>query len=918
MLSVNATATDTTAPGDFTPTRIWWYNAADDAKIGCVSGKVEDIPYGTQYPKQPFVAGGTTPHPQYGQFQNTGVACSTTSLTIFLDGDYADKWEQTATGKLLGPWRGVATVIRECEDGTFKFHVAIIVPPHLLHLWPKQRLTPFGHIKSNGFCYTEGVHASGTRYENTGKPWVVADERLMLALLADNGNVLHGDNAAGNSDDLYADRATWVQPDGEYPENFAEQVLGNWVLDDRNSSLPRRCGIIKAAGGSGVAGMGTLFSELCAEYDSATGRGDGDVYRAYERCHPAYDKANSASQAQWFGGQVTLLPVEVTGGNGHGAPAAIGSAQPVTANPAAGDVTWVTGNAEPPHAGNGLEGALADNRPPKPSADMITDAILKSYAFARDTGGELFLLPGPMLPDEPYIPRSFLTQEVRWLITRMWRELAQVWNGWVFEAYPDPEIRAKEKIKVVSKVANPSIVSGIVGAIEAEGMAHARKVSAELRSVQGNGYLIIDLGDATGQVVYVTAENWWVTDPRKLPAGIAPPVFRRSVGYFPLPAPVYGGDLDMLWSILRVTGPTAISLGTGWLVAAFFTSVSRPGIWATGVPGSGKTTYAASLARLADGVKWLRGKMDKNDERNNIIRAVKAYIGTYDNMTSVTAEQSDWLCNMVTGRVDTFRKMKTNFDDISVEYKRTFVATGLSLPYGLAADALERIIEVPCEPIGDSSRVGDAQIQVSFDMARPQILGAILDHVVQVLRALPAIPADKRNGGRMAEYADILTAHDMAYGTNCREAFMESIKTTKEEKAAGEPVVMAIEKLFTPPRRPCGQCPECVSKRACTSPTLLVFPWCKCTSCTSKSDPRPACVAATWKGTATELFTALSGLREIGGQISAYWPENARRLSDKITELYNVLAAAGFSVFRKPSKNKAATLTITRGWDRCV
>ena len=73
-------------------------------------------------------------------------------------------------------------------------------------------------------------------------------------------------------------------------------------------------------------------------------------------------------------------------------------------------------------------------------------------------------------------------------------------------------------------------------------------------------------------------------------------------------------------------------------------------------PDPGKTTPAARLARLIDGTEWLDGRLDKHDERNNIIRAVKCYVVSFDNMSAVTADMSDWICQLVTGHRDMFRQ----------------------------------------------------------------------------------------------------------------------------------------------------------------------------------------------------------------------------------------------------------------------
>lgn len=322
----------------FTPARIRWYNDADGAKIACVSSEYKDIPYGSTSGRE-FHAAGKLPHPEHGHFQ-WGFACSPSTLTIGLDGDYPDKWAATATGRLLGDWRDVATSVRELPGGGFKFHVMIQVPPELAHLWPKQLAAPFGHIKSKGFTYTEGMHATGTAYVLTGRPWLVADEALMLALLEDNGGVLDTEGGTARRDDYANEAAGWTDPDGAYPAYLGAAVLGDWVVNERNGSLPARCGIIKAAGEQGIAGMGRLFDDLCAEYDAETGRGDADVYMAFARSYPAYEKVSSLNSPPFgqenlkahtasLNGSATYAPP----GGGEGDPDLDGSATSATSPP---------------------------------------------------------------------------------------------------------------------------------------------------------------------------------------------------------------------------------------------------------------------------------------------------------------------------------------------------------------------------------------------------------------------------------------------------------------------------------------------------------------------------------------------------------------------------------------------------------
>jgi hypothetical protein len=506
-----------------------------------------------------------------------------------------------------------------------------------------------------------------------------------------------------------------------------------------------------------------------------------------------------------------------------------------------------------------------DNGTPKPGLDSLVDVILRMFEFARDSGGELFLLPASGRLSESYIPRSFLTKDVINLGHQLWRVMAQMWNHWLLTV-PEAEVKKHGWTKA-NETPSDTTVRNAVAHLEAIGMIRGRKVTAALRAaqVQDGSALVIDLGDDSGMVVYVNASGWRVCDPRELPC--PPPVFRRSIGYHALPRPVKGGQLSELWGILQIGRQDTQALAGGWMVGAFFADQARPGIWLTGPPGSGKTTAGGALGRLIDGLDWLDGKLDRSDERNNIIRAVKCYVPSFDNMTGVTGDQSDWICQLVTGHRDMFRRMRTNFDDISMAYRRTFVATGLALPYGLGADALERIIEVPVDRIEEGRRVSDELIRRYLDEARPRLLGAILDHVAAVLSGLPYIPPSEPGLGRMNGYERILLAHDRAAkdGGDWLPTYQAAVKALKADKADDEPVVATLKAWIQP--------------------------------------------GLQWEGTSGQLLSALEPHRPQDG---GWWPANDRMLSVNLTKNDGLLVAAGFRITRHRT-GQHRTIHIARG-----
>lgn len=164
---------------DFKYTTIRWYNDVDGAKIACVSGSYEDIPFGTASTRE-FHAEGKPPHPEYGYFQD-GLSCSPRSRTIVIDVDHPDRWKEGNVFVELGDLWDVASSVR---TDAAKVHIVVTVPEELVHLWPKQGPTVWGDVKSNGFSYLTGKHFTGADYVETG-PAVEANAELLVSLSDD-------------------------------------------------------------------------------------------------------------------------------------------------------------------------------------------------------------------------------------------------------------------------------------------------------------------------------------------------------------------------------------------------------------------------------------------------------------------------------------------------------------------------------------------------------------------------------------------------------------------------------------------------------------------------------------------------------------------------------------------------------------
>ena len=241
---------------------------------------------------------------------------------------------------------------------------------------------------------------------------------------------------------------------------------------------------------------------------------------------------------------------------------------------------------------------------------------------------------------------------------------------------------------------------------------------------------------------------------------------------------------DRRWRLVR-----------GWMVGSLFSEVPRPLLWATGSQGSGKSVRTRMVLSLIEPTDSL-GKEPGRNERDDSTAARGRYLVSYDNITTVSQGTSDWLCRLVTGVTDDRRALYSDDDLRPVSYRRSGVATSITLPPGLGSDALERIALVPLDRIPDDQRRGEADLWAAYLAERPRILGAVLDDVVRVLRHLEDVKRENRQRPRMADYADILLSLDRGLGladdAGHLAAYVGTVDESLADRALDDPFTAAV------------------------------------------------------------------------------------------------------------------------------
>ncbi|MDG4751701.1 hypothetical protein O7630_12180 [Micromonospora sp. WMMD718] len=411
--------------------------------------------------------------------------------------------------------------------------------------------------------------------------------------------------------------------------------------------------------------------------------------------------------------------------------------------------------------------AADEEKAPKFGAADVVDFVLDRYELGRTTDGVVFVIP-----TDPKAPKT--AKEIRGIRSEVSRAL------W------------RESRITPGREAVGAAIETLIGLAE-----DAPVSRIYLRAAEIGASVHVDLADRTGCFVEISAHGWEVRDPvKENDADAARAIFRRTAASGELPAPAQGGSRDDLRDLLGLAeDDPRWRLVWGWLVAACFESVPRPILWALGPQGSGKSTRARMVLSVIEPTDALGREPGKN-ERDDTTAALGRFVPSWDNIGTVSAATSDWLCRLTTG-VEIGRRALYTDDDLRVStLRRTAVATSIVLPFGLGADALERLVLVEFERVAETDRRPERELWSRFRELQPRILGALFDDVAGVLRHLPEVRRTPRPLPRMADYAQILYALDEHAGEpdydGYAAAYVTSVRGVLSDRAKEDPLTAAL------------------------------------------------------------------------------------------------------------------------------
>ncbi len=105
----------------------------------------------------------------------------------------------------------------------------------------------------------------------------------------------------------------------------------------------------------------------------------------------------------------------------------------------------------------------------------------------------------------------------------------------------------------------------------------------------------------------------------------------------------------------------------------------------------------------------------------------------FDNVSSISEDESDLLCRAVTGAGFSKRALYSNDDDFIYKFKRALGVNGINLAT-TRADFLDRSLVIKLKRIPKDKRRKKEDIDREFEELRPFVLGYIFDILVKVLK----------------------------------------------------------------------------------------------------------------------------------------------------------------------------------------
>src|SRR6266568_5488496 len=336
--------------------------------------------------------------------------------------------------------------------------------------------------------------------------------------------------------------------------------------------------------------------------------------------------------------------------------------------------------------------------------------------------------------------------------------------------------------------ASAAAIRSALDLLEARAQFDGPERAVHVRIAEHGGHIYLDLADEHWRAVDIGPDGWRVI-------GCPPVRFRRPAGMLPLPVPQQGGSIESLNSFLNLASRDDFVLIVAWLLAALRSGGPYPLLAISGEQGSAKTVLSKLLKALIDPNAAPVRSLSR-EERELMIAANNGYLLAFDNLSGLPVWLSDALCRLASGGSFAVRQLYTDDEEVLFEAARPTLLNGIEDIIG-RSDLADRAILLTLGPIGEEQRRSETELWRDFELARPAILGALLDAAAHGLRAVGSVHLSRLP--RMADFALWATACETGLwpaGTFTR-AYAANRKTAIEGIIDADPIAACVREFMS-------------------------------------------------------------------------------------------------------------------------
>jgi hypothetical protein len=366
----------------------------------------------------------------------------------------------------------------------------------------------------------------------------------------------------------------------------------------------------------------------------------------------------------------------------------------------------------------------------------------------------------------PVRSKQFRAEYARYL-HREWKHLAE-------KETPKDNLLAVALKPVLKK----SAINSAIDEFELRALASSVERKVHVR-VAGDGEdIYVDLCDRDWHAVRVTPTGWTIVQ--------SPPVrFRRTRGMCTLPFPARGTSIDALRPFLNVRKSDFVLI-VAFVLAALWPRGPYPILTLYGEQGTAKTNLIRRLRKLVDPNEVEISALPAT-ARDLFVAAGNVHMQTFGNISKLTDAISDNLCCLATGGGWRTKQNFKDIDEILFTGARPIAVEGIT-SFAQRGDFQDHAIILLLDRL--SEHITERELDAAFERQQAGIFGALLDLLVQGVRALPE--THLAHPPRMADFAHLAVAcgldtFEAAYAAN-RQAAVDVI-------LAHDPLAQALLKF---------------------------------------------------------------------------------------------------------------------------